>query len=429
MVSTERLEELWSELSPKQQFAAIEQLLAGAQYETADRLLARSQYAHKGDRMIQRFYVGMVRKGQGRHVESVGIFRELLNSHPEFARVRLELAQTLYAINEDASAGHHFELLLGGAGATNNLTDAARGYINAIDSRRRWDFTTFATIAPSTNLNQGADSRVVNLNGLPFQLSSKNVKQSGVGFIGGASAGYRQPLTDRLDVVISGTVLTKRYQENDFNETLATVSVGPRYRFDWGFVGLYALGEAHWVADEDQNTSLGGMFSLGLNLSPADLFFTDVSCSNRYFNDDWQNTNLTYQDGHICSVTARLDHHLSSQSFMRVLGGAGQERTGRDYLDNDFWSAGAGIYQEWGWGISLYLQGLYTRKDFDGISPGITEGRRDNRIDASVNLTKRDLVLLGMAPMMQYTYTHNISNVPFYQFDAHSMNLTLTKKF
>jgi hypothetical protein len=223
--------------------------------------------------------------------------------------------------------------------------------------------------------------------------------------------------------------LTKRYQENDFNETLATVSFGPRYRFDWGFIGLYALGEAHWVADEDQNTSLGGMFSLGLNLSPADLFFTDVSCSNRYFNDDWQNTNLTYQDGHICSVTARLDHHLSSQSFMRVLGGAGQERTGRDYLDNDFWSAGAGIYQEWGWGISLYLQGLYTRKDFDGISPGITEGRRDDRIDASVNLTKRDFVLMGMAPMMQYTYTHNISNVPFYQFDAHSVNLTLTKKF
>ena len=57
------------------------------------------------------------------------------------------------------------------------------------------------------------------------------------------------------------------------------------------------------------------------------------------------------------------------------------------------------------------------------------EKRLDDRYDLSMFLVKRNFEIMGLAPMLQYTYTINASNVEFASFDAHSVNLTMTKKF
>ena len=134
----------------------------------------------------------MVRKAQGRHAEAADTFREILTDHPQFDRVRLRVrAHALRRCSEDESARHHFELVLGGSGTQPGLANTVKSYINAIDSRRRWDFSTYFSIAPSTNLNQGSDNRVVYLNGLPFIID--NAKEFGVGIVTGMQGGYRQP--------------------------------------------------------------------------------------------------------------------------------------------------------------------------------------------------------------------------------------------
>jgi hypothetical protein len=46
-----------------------------------------------------------------------------------------------------------------------------------------------------------------------------------------------------------------------------------------------------------------------------------------------------------------------------------------------------------------------------------------------LNLTKRDLVIFGPAPQLQYTFTHNDSNIPLHVYDAHGLALTLTRRF
>ena len=44
-------------------------------------------------------------------------------------------------------------------------------------------------------------------------------------------------------------------------------------------------------------------------------------------------------------------------------------------------------------------------------------------------ITKRDWKIFDLAPSLQYTYTHQDSNVDFTAFDAHGVSFTLTKKF
>ena len=105
------------------------------------------------------------------------------------------------------------------------------------------------------------------------------------------------------------------------------------------------------------------------------------------------------------------------------------EQTQRTALDNTSKSAGVGVYRELAGGLSVYLQGLYTRQEFNDIYSGFAVARTDNRLDISANLTKRDFQLFGFAPMLQYTYTLNRSTIPLHQFDAHGVNLTMTKRY
>lgn len=154
-----------------------------------------------------------------------------------------------------------------------------------------------------------------------------------------------------------------------------------------------------------------------------------MTCSRRRFETDWFGQDLSYQDGHACQASGRLDHHFDSATFARILGGGGRERTGQPHLDNDSWFVGAGLYREFGWGLSVYAQGLYTVRDYEGLYPTLNEARSDDRFDASLFITKRDWEMFGFAPMLQYTYTLNQSNVGFFDYDAHGLNVTLTKRY
>ncbi len=423
------LERVWPRLEPRQQFIAVEQLLGAGQFEMVERLMRAAQYEQPGDRAIQRFYLGMAARGLGRGQEAVDTFRSILADRPELSRVRLELAATLFALKEDDSARHNFELVLGGAGGNSGLQNTVRSYINAIDTRKRWDLTTFLTIAPSTNINQGAGGGDVTINGLPFKLSDKNTKQSGVGVIGGFQAGYRLPVASNIDLVASGGAQVKRYKTDEFNDTLLNASLGPKVRFERGYLGLYGLIDHRWAADEDISTSFGGLLSASYGLTPVDLVFADLGCSQRRYEDNWRDTDMTYQSGHICYLSSRYDHTFDSFTFARALLNLSQERTGRKHLDNEALGLGAGVYREIPWGISLYLQALYTWTNFGGDYPGFDEARKDQRLDISVNLTKRDLVFFGMAPMVQYTFTHNQSSIPIHAYDAHGLAFTLTQRF
>ena len=419
----------WSKLDDDQRLALVDDALQSGDFDLADELLGKLGPRSLATELRGQYLTGVLRKAQGRYEEAIDVFRALLAGRPELTRVRLELAHTLYQAKQDESARHHFELVLGASAADPNLERTVRGFISSMDARRRWQFSTYMTVAPSTNLNQGSDKRTVTLNGLPFILSESSVKQRGVGVVSGFQGGYFHPLGQGLDLLTTVGLHVKRYKQSEFNDTLGTLSIGPRWRWDRGFVGFYGTAESRQVEDADQYKSWGGLLSTGYSLTSQDMMFGDVSCSKRSFDEDWRGSNLEYWSGHACSLAGRFERHLDSATYVRVLGSLGRENTARDHLDNRFYAGGFGAYRELTMGISLYLQALYTRRRFLGDYPVIGEPRVDDRIDLSTQLIKRDFQIFGLAPALQYTYTINKSNVEFLAFDAHGVSLTLTKKF
>jgi outer membrane protein len=419
----------WSTLTPFQQLAAADQMISGGAIDQAEALLNATQYTVTNDQITKQFFLARIAQARGQNDEAIASYRDILVQHPEFSRVRMELATTLFQTKDDEAARHHLDLVLGDTASNPNLANTVRSYINAIDGRRLWDASAYITIAPSTNFNQGSDASTIFLTGpdgkpLPFTLDKGNVKHSGIGIAAGLQASYRQPVTDQLDIIASGGINTKTFKDGDFNDALFNVTVGPRLRFDWGYLGLYGLAEQRFYAN-----SYGGLLSSTVRLGPQDIVFGDFSCSHRDFESDWKGSDLRYQNGNLCGIGGRFEHAFDSSTLVRVLGSVGRERTSLAHLNNDTWSVGAGLGSEMPWGVSIYTQALYTSREHDGIYPGAGVRRSDDRWDFSVNLTKRDWIMFGMAPQIQYTYTLNDSTVPFFNYDAHSVNLTLTKRF
>jgi hypothetical protein len=125
----------------------------------------------------------------------------------------------------------------------------------------------------------------------------------------------------------------------------------------------------------------------------------------------------------------RLDYHFDGQTFGRLLATVSKEDTAMDHLDSVTRSGGVGLYREVPFGISLYLQALFSDVAFKGDYPSVAFARHDQRWDFSVNVIKRDLNIFGFAPQVQYTCTTNNSNIAIHEYDAHGINITLTKRF
>ncbi len=427
-LTVEEVQRGWKSLDARQRGAVVEQLIAAGQFETAEQMIADFGADTPVHRSTARFLTGVLRNAQGQRDEAIAIYRELLAANPEFARVRLLLAIALFQKQEDDGARHHFELVMGSSTNTELHTTINR-FVDQINQRKRLTFATHFSLVPSTNYNQGTDTRVVTINGLDFQLDPNAVRHRGVGVASGFSAAYRAPVTDRLDFVVGGGAQSRVFRQSAFTDWTTVGELGPRYRFDWADIGLYGTASRRWLGGEDWyggrtfSVNYGMRLHARVRIDHSSIIDTNFLCSEKRFDHQY------WQDGWNCAVNAAMDHYFDSRTFFRLLGGVEHEVTGRPWLDYDAGNVGLGAYREIMHGLSVYGQVLYSRRVYGADFPVAGIPRVDNRMEGTVQVTKRDWYVKGLAPMLQYSYVRNFSNISFYDFDAHNLNLTLTRSF
>ncbi len=412
----------WDSLDAGQQLAVITQLTQQGAFEQAHDFLARVRKGDAGASLEARFLDGVLHRVQGRYDEAIAVFRALLTNHPELARVRLELAYALYQKQEDESARHHFELVLGAAPDA-HLDRTVRGFLEAMDRRRGWHFATYASLGPSTNINQGTDTRTINVNGLIFNVDPASRKQSGIGLFGGAVGGGNIALSDRLDLVAAGGLHARDYRGEIMDTALITGEFGPRYRFGFGEVSLLGTLGHRWVAGDAFGWTHGGKLLARMRLEQAVTFAPAAACQHK------QHEIAIWNNGWNCNFSGALDFSVDTRTFFRVLAGAEKEHTARPHLNFVEGSIGVGVHRELTFGVSLYAQAVFAMRDFEGIYPTTTVARHDERVETSLHVTKRDLQIFQMAPSLQYTFTTNASNIAHHSFNGHGVNLTMTRKY
>jgi hypothetical protein len=102
-----------------------------------------------------------------------------------------------------------------------------------------------------------------------------------------------------------------------------------------------------------------------------------------------------------------------------------------DRPDLDYWAyfGGVGAYKEFTWGITTTVDLELGRTLYEGDFPLMDNPRQDWQFDATVSLWKRDWNMWGFAPVIEYSFTRNDSNVAFYEYTDNTIDFRLTKQF
>ncbi len=406
-------------------------MIRDGQPDAADALLRSAPFEGEFGRNRNLFIQGMIERARGNLDQAAHIYRSILASDPNLTMVRLELAATLYALDQDEGARHHLNLLKSAA-PTPELARNFGDFIAAIDSRRPWSFNAWVSLAPSTNFNNGTALEYHTLFGLTSVTSDLARQKSGIGIKGGANAAYVFDLSDDLQAIVATGTYIEQYEGNLFDKTALNQNIELRRNHARGSIGIglsasqlfyKTSGSGGFPYANETAWSFGPQITIRHLLTPSLNLETRLSHRWNVFNvADWS-------DGTTTSLTNRLALTMSTSQVLYAMGGG--DRTVTDYDHTSTWAGwgGLGIYQELPWGITIFAEGKLRYSIADGDYPLLLAPREMTRLDTRAVLTKRDFSFWGVAPQLEYTYTSNWSNDELSEFDAHGLAVTLTRAF
>ncbi len=368
------------------------------------------------------FVEGLILKATGDLEGAVAKYRAALASDPGLTLVRAELAHTLFMLEDDDAARFQYELLIGAA-PTPELARTFNGFLDAIDERRPWQFSVWASIAPSTNINNGTGSEIIWIGGLPFKVDGSSREQSGIGIRGGADGSWSTPLGPGLTLVGAVGVTFADYEGGDFDDTLVSQIIELRRRKDGTEVWLGGITQQRFLGEDELQLFAGLQATIKQRFSPRTGGYLRLRAGPTSYQQ------ADYKSGWLLAAGGQVSWAWSPSTVFYALGGL--DRNTAEYAHLAYWSAGGGLaaYHEFSYGLSLYAEGRLRRVFYDGDYPFMDEPRDDLIFDGRATLTKRDWVFWGFAPQLEYTYSAGWSNTPFGDFSAHGASLTITRQF
>ena len=178
------------------------------------------------------FLYGTIAMARGDWETAIARFRAMLSRDPTLVRVRLDLALAYFQARQDGRATYHFRQALGAPDLPPAARDNALVFLDEIRRRKTWSVSTAVALAPDNNINAATRARIVELFGLPAELSEDARQTSGVGLSVNVSGTYEARLSPDLRFRTSAGLSTRTYRKRQFNNRTVTVRAGPRFLFE-----------------------------------------------------------------------------------------------------------------------------------------------------------------------------------------------------
>ena len=362
----------------------------------------------------------VIAQARGEHDRAVRILSRVLDHDPDLAVARFHLAESLFALRQDRRAAYHYRL----AGPGLAPPDARQAILRlrAIQDRRVLTVSLRAAVVPDTNLNTATDEARQVIGGIEQTLNDDGaLARSGVGL----SASLDVAATPKLRGALRAEGrLTAQVQEQEgarFDYARAGIEAGPRWQGERVTASLLATHARDAYGGEAVSESTGAVFRLGAPLTQRLRTGATLSATHR----DHRRDGL---DGWTYAGALSAQRAVGGRSL--VGGHATAARTHAASAAQSAWRAGGGLFasREVVGGVTLSAAPALYWRTADAAAPG-QERREDVTLTGTVSATKRRLAVGGVAPVVSYAYTRNLSTVGLYAYERHRLDVGLTSRF
>lgn len=368
------------------------------------------------------FVDGLIAAARGDHRTAVAIYRKMLAARPDLDAVRIELTKSLFMLSDDAAAKAQAERLVA-AGVDDRIGGTMSTMLKVLDSRRPVRFSGYASVLPSSNVNNGTDRTTVPLGDIDLTIDESARRKSGIGLMLGGEVLYRQSFTPSAAFVGSVSAIGRFYPQIDRSLITADASAGIENSFGQTRVLTSIIAGGGMTDLKEDLRHIGGRVEVNMNPWPQWRIFSSTSL--RYEQDKATEAN----SGWAGNTTVYADRMIGPNRFVRLIAGASAARKAEERFSYGEVLAGVGFYNEFSHGVTAYVQGTLAGRHYRDDYPGLGAARHDTRATAQLVLTKRDLNFAGFAPQLAYTFERTVSNAAFYDTRRHEVELRWTKDF
>lgn len=398
-------------------------LVSTGDFDAAREVLHGALSGRRDEALHRAHLEGLILRRQGLDREAAEVFRFILARDPNFTPARIELSRVLAKIGEPDAALHQLQIIELGSNDP-EIRRQARAYGETVKGMRPFGFSGYVSFLPSTNVNKGSGHRTFTVGGMEFEINDDSREQSGWGIGTGANAYRTFQIDEATRLTASSAVDIQKYSGGtDYDEFAVSANLALARRF--GRVELQAGPTVDYrlLAWEPYAWRYGLAASALFDVAPH----TRLYSGGTFLRQDFQSA--SYRDGWIFLGYTGVRHALSPSLAFSVTANFVAERTKLDHLDHNDVKLVAQLDREWKGGFITSFAGGIGYHDYIGDFPGTSIARRDNVWSAGMTFSNRNWSFGGFAPQFKYEYTRQQSNISFYDYQSHDVDLTFTKLF
>jgi hypothetical protein len=402
-------------------FPRLKALIESGQYHQAREFAAHASPDMQMNRLSLAFANALILKNQGRFKEAAAAMRAILSDNPNFTRVRVELADTLFHMGDMDGAKFNFQLLADSSSDTTqrNFYDSC---LTAIRQKRPWTLDAYVAIAPSTNINNGISGNTVIIGDVPFDAST-HAGKSGIGAAYGVAGTYRFDLAPHWDLTVGAKGNGNLYSDDVFDQSNGSAFTALAYSTRNWSAALGLTADRTLIGWQGFEWDFGPQLSLTRNFGPLGTLVVTVG---------WKQLTYDQVNAYDGSESDLGLHYLKSLSPSSSIGLGmlfSDVTADVSFKGYERYRPSIDIYKELPWGLLASAAVGYELRDYKSDFPLMGTPRADRELDLDLAVTFRNLSWHGFAPKVEYTYSHNDSNVQLYTYDSQAIGFYITKQY
>lgn len=368
-----------------------------------------------------RFRLAKMLSADGKTREAAVLMRRIADERPDAAPVRLELADLLHQMGDEAGALRELRAL-STLDLPINMARLVDRMSASLMASRPLSFQIEFAVAPDTNINRATRSDTIGTVYGDFAFDKDSKARSGVGISARSLVQGRLKILDDVSLASHASIDADLFRKHEFNDISVDVATGPEFRLGPARLAVEAAAGQQWYGMKP--------YQRGLRLSGSGWLKVDSVSQIRLNADVRAANNLVNnrQDGRGMGAAIRYERALSPRLNVSLRTSVDRFKATDAAYSTRSWSVGVSASRYVG-RTTIEAGADYARLKADDRLQILPAARADRLTRLHLSAVFRQLTLEGFSPTVRIVQERNLSSVEYFDYKRSRMEFGISRSF